>query len=1815
MVSVGALGTRRGLSLRLVSALALPLTIGSCVEDLDPTGLDIPVQVTVNLTPALAGDLANTPASLTLHRALVEATFTGADAELAEAVVALDPEGSPSAVQVRFDLLPEAEVTLEGSVELVHEGEGGEDSVEWAAFFGPVIVSGAQAEWQFSVPFGRGNLAEQAITDLILTGETDPVVEGVALQFSATTEGGPEGARVFWGSSNPAVAEVDQDGAVTTLLPGTASIIAAAGPHARSAEIQVLQAVADLEMAPDTLILTSVEAEAAFTAQALDPRGAPVTDRELEVAWSVSNPLVALSLGDGVFEPVGSGITQVIAEAEGLQAEATLIVELGVGSLALESGDGQTGTVGTALAPFVVRVLDDGGVPVPGATVEWLVTQGSGELSETTTVSDGDGLAQSVYTLGTTVGTQGVRARVEGTFLQVDFSATAVADEAATLVVVSGSGQDGQAGEPLAEPLVVRVEDQFGNPVPDTTVVWGTESGSVDPTFVLTGEDGLASTTWTPGGALGEQTASASLGELEPAVFEADIGPGLPSLIFVVSGDEQEAGVEEPLPEPLVVEVIDAFENPVPGVEVAWAVDAGSIDPAESVTGPNGRTQASWTLGETSGTFTATATVEGLDPAEFTAEAIPADPFLRLELVEDERIGVDRDVTLRVTLVPEPEEEVAIAFSVDDPTRLALGQESFVVGPGQSEAEITVTGLNQGNTTIRAAAEGYLDGALPVEVTLRIISLPSTLNVAFGGTTSIPVQLAQAAPQGGVTVTLESDDPDVVGIETPTVFIAQGLLTANGTVSGVTPGIATVTATSPEYVAGTSMVSTTAALQIVQSALTINESFGGTLQIRLTSAGSPVPAPAPGIPVSLTAADPECVQVPAQVTIPTGLTEVGAQVEWAGEAETQCQSLVTVTAPDIESDQVNVTVNPVPGISAAANTTGSGLQRSLNGTLGASNHGGTTVTLTSSDPDVLLLAPNGSTPGAASIQIQILSGNNGFSYWIQGEDGATGQIAVTISAPGFNEHEVVHTVVTPAMDIPSLTGSTTTLSPNSNFQVRLGIPNQAQSAMSVELQRRAGGEPLEATVSVDDAEIGRLVTTETAGAQATVAVQPGTARSPTNVANGGVALDPLSAGTVEITAELPGFIALPNATRSVNITQPGISLGSTTTGSDLHRNTSGSLGASAHGGVTVTLTSSDPEVLLLAPNNSTEWATTLEVPVNDGATGFTYWVQGMPGATGEVTVTAAAPGFAPQQTIHNVVTPAVDIPSLTGSTTTLSPNTNFQARIGIPNASQTAMSVELSLRPGAAPRTVEFTSSEPEVAQLVTIETEGRLAEAVIQPGSSRTPTNVGNGGVALDPLTGGSTEVSVALAGFMLLPNGTRTVTVSQPGINLGSTTVGSDLQRNTSGSLGASSHGGVTVTLTSSDPELLLLAPNSTTEGTATLEIPLNDGSTGFSYWIQGMPGATGTATVTATAPGFASQETTHAVVAPFIDIPSLTGSTTTLSPDINFQGRIGIPNAGETAMSVELSLRPGADPVVVTATSSTPGVARLVTSTTTGGQVTATIPPGSARTPTNVGAGGMAVDPLTAGSTTIAVSASGFAPLPNASRDLVVSAPGINLGSTTTGSGLQRSVSGSLGASDHGGTTVTLTSSNPDVMLLAPNASTAGSPSIEIVISDGGTGFSYFIHGMEGVTGSPTVTASASGFTDAQVAMSVVQPAYDISTWSATLTAGGNDASVRVRTGLPNAQETLMSTQLSARAGGPGLSVQLQNSTAEVGVLVVDGEPGQTVSTVVSPGQGLSPTMASGGAAFRPLAPGQSTVTATIPGLIQLPNAIRTVTVNEP
>jgi hypothetical protein len=196
----------------------------------------------------------------------------------------------------------------------------------------------------------------------------------------------------------------------------------------------------------------------------------------------------------------------------------------------------------------------------------------------------------------------------------------------AELRLVSGDGQSAPIGSLLPLPLVVRVQDQRGNPISGAVIRWQVTSGTgvVAPLVDTTDADGRAETTFRLGQNLGVQTVSATLTGLSPVSFVATATPAPPSRITIVSGNNQTGTIGTRLPADLTVRVTDAFDNPKAGVTVNYTVisGGGTVIPTAALTDDGGIARAGWTLGPDAGIQSVLVGSGALTPVTFRATAL-----------------------------------------------------------------------------------------------------------------------------------------------------------------------------------------------------------------------------------------------------------------------------------------------------------------------------------------------------------------------------------------------------------------------------------------------------------------------------------------------------------------------------------------------------------------------------------------------------------------------------------------------------------------------------------------------------------------------------------------------------------------------------------------------------------------------------------------------------------------------------------------------------------------------------------------------------------------------------------------------------------------------------------------------------------------------------------------------------------------------------------------------------------------------------------------------------------------------------------------
>lgn len=303
-------------------------------------------------------------------------------------------------------------------------------------------------------------------------------------------------------------------------------------------------------------------------------------------------------------------------------------------SIQSSGGDAQTGTVGQSVAePLFIEVRDAQGDGVAGVTVGWASDGGSSlvDVSETT---DAQGRASATWRLGTVAGT--FTATATAGALSTSFTATARPGAPRSTVPIDDVPLSGTGGVTLVDAMVVRVADEFGNGVPGTPVEWAATGGTLSGSSV-TDSAGAAAADWTLPTATGTYAGEAIAGGDTATVTATVVADAATSLV-VISGQAQTGEVGAELAADLVVQAEDQFGNPAPGVAVTWAAVAGSLSPADALTGPNGRAVARWQLGTTAGDQSASVDI-GTDPVAFTASATAGSPAAGTSLGGDGQSG------------------------------------------------------------------------------------------------------------------------------------------------------------------------------------------------------------------------------------------------------------------------------------------------------------------------------------------------------------------------------------------------------------------------------------------------------------------------------------------------------------------------------------------------------------------------------------------------------------------------------------------------------------------------------------------------------------------------------------------------------------------------------------------------------------------------------------------------------------------------------------------------------------------------------------------------------------------------------------------------------------------------------------------------------------------------------------------------------------------------------------------------------------------------------------------------------------------------
>jgi uncharacterized protein (TIGR03437 family) len=369
-------------------------------------------------------------------------------------------------------------------------------------------------------------------------------------------------------------------------------------------------------------------------------------------------------------------------------------------------------------------------------------------------LSDAHGKINCNLGLNGVVGTSPIGAQYGYHFDTIAFPLTITPGPPGKITLVQGNNQTGKPGTQLPEALVIQITDSFGNVLSDYgPVTWTVLSSGVPATLQQTSNatntTGSASTLVTLGSTVGVAIIQVTAGNAS-ASFSVTVASTAAS-IQAVSGNNQSTFVGTAFAAPLIVKVVDALGNGVPGAPVTFTVSSGSavVATPTATTDATGAASTAVTAGSTAGNITIVA-----------ASATFSTTFT----LTSGQMGPQNIVFLNGTFFQ-------IQPGCTSPGCVAPGEIVTIQGSGFANG---VQGVVSGLSIL---------GPLPVtlsgvSITFNGVAAPIFYVANVNGVQSLTVQVPFETPLGNTTVVLNAAGGGSATYTVPTQAYAPGVFTS-----------------------------------------------------------------------------------------------------------------------------------------------------------------------------------------------------------------------------------------------------------------------------------------------------------------------------------------------------------------------------------------------------------------------------------------------------------------------------------------------------------------------------------------------------------------------------------------------------------------------------------------------------------------------------------------------------------------------------------------------------------------------------------------------------------------------------------------------------------------------------------------------------------------------------------------------------------------------------------------------------------------------------------------------------------------------------
>jgi uncharacterized protein YjdB len=547
-----------------------------------------------------------------------------------------------------------------------------------------------------------------------------------------------------WTTSNAQVATVDQQGRVSGVARGYATITATIEGISGAATINVSsQAVASVRASmTDSSLVTGQKVQA--TATGLDASGSPIIG--LPVGWQSANPAIATVTSAGIVAGVAAGNTLISAIIGGQVGSIPVTVSGATPTSVVIIPSSPAVAVG-GTAQLTGEVRDQNGLKIAGMAITW-----SSSNSAVATVSSAGlltGVAQGTATITATSG-------------QLSASTTATVNAAKVASIsVSPATASLLAGDSLA--LVATVKAEGGTTLAGRVVTWGSSA----PQVASVDEKGLV-TAVAAGNAV--ITASSEGKSATSSVTVTAPAPVVSSVTVTLNSSSLQVGQSTQA----VAVVYDAQGKPVPGASVTWS----SSNPAVATVGQGGMVTA---VG--GGSVSIRAVSGGVLGAAGLTVAVPAPAPVASVSITLSPTSISAGQVSQATVVLRDSAGNTltgrtVGYSSNNPAVATVSAGGSVTGVASGTAQITATSEGKSGSATLSVSGGT------VAVSSVSVSAPTTTLAAGDTTRASATALDQTGHTlSGVSFTWRSSDTSVARVGTL------------GKVTGRTSGSATITAT------------------------------------------------------------------------------------------------------------------------------------------------------------------------------------------------------------------------------------------------------------------------------------------------------------------------------------------------------------------------------------------------------------------------------------------------------------------------------------------------------------------------------------------------------------------------------------------------------------------------------------------------------------------------------------------------------------------------------------------------------------------------------------------------------------------------------------------------------------------------------------------------------------------------------------------------------------------------------------------------------------------------------------------------------------